>query len=97
MDWTLDSLKKLYEKPFLELVFQASAVHHQHHSHSKVQKCHLISVKTGGCSEDCKYCAQSARYKTFIQTPYFLTEEEVLQKARNAKANGDDKQFKNCG
>ena len=58
----VEELQALYREPILELVYRAAAVHRRHHNAREVQLCHLVSVKTGGCSEDCKYCAQSSRY-----------------------------------
>ena len=59
-DWTIEELKQLYEMPLLELIAKSNSIHNQHHTPSEVQLCSLISIKTGGCPEDCKYCAQSS-------------------------------------
>lgn len=85
---TLDELKAVYEQPFLELVYQAATVHRQHHAPDDIQRCALLSVKTGGCSEDCGYCAQSARFKTPVAATPLMTVDEVREKAEQAKALG---------
>lgn len=87
-DWTLDEIRALYNKPVLELVYQAATVHRQHHDGSEVQRCQLASIKTGGCPEDCSYCAQSSRYQTSIKAQALLKKEEVLRQAAQAKQDG---------
>ncbi len=87
-DWTREEIQSIYHQPLLELVYQAASLHRRHHNPREVQICHLISVKTGGCPEDCKYCAQSSRYTTFIQAQPLLKEEEVLDRAKKAAAKG---------
>ena len=69
----LNEVKTLYHTPFLELVYQAATIHRQYHDPSEVQLCTLLSVKTGGCSEDCSYCPQAARYHTDIEKQKFST------------------------
>ena len=63
----LDDLKAVYALPLLELLFRAQQVHREQHAPNDIQRCALLSVKTGGCPEDCGYCAQSARYKTEVE------------------------------
>ncbi len=87
-DWSLAELRAIYELPLLELVRRAAAIHRQFHDPAEVQVCKLISVKTGGCPEDCSYCAQSSRYQTGIDSEPLLDRETVLGIARQAKANG---------
>lgn len=87
-DWSIEELAELYELPLLELIQKAASVHSQYHPKSEVQIAHLISVRTGGCSEDCKYCAQSARYKTSVKAEPMLDLKEVLQRAKEAKEYG---------
>lgn len=87
-DWTLEELQQLYDQPLVDLIEQARVVHAAHHSPGEVQMCHLISVKTGGCSEDCKYCAQSSRYQTPIQATPMMEVEEVVTLATQAKEKG---------
>ena len=60
-NWTLEEIKEIYDKPLLELVFEAASVHREHHNSKEVQVSSLISIKTGGCPEDCAYCPQAAR------------------------------------
>lgn len=66
-DWTLDEVRDLFGVPLLELVHRASLVHRQFHDPAEVQVCQLRSIKTGGCPEDCRYCAQSAHHRTGIR------------------------------
>lgn len=85
---TLSELQAIYRQPLPELIFQAATVHRAHHDPGEVQRCVLLSIKTGGCSEDCGYCAQSARYATGVAASPLLEVEEVVQRARQAKALG---------
>jgi biotin synthase len=85
---TLDALRNLYRLPLAELVFRAADVHRSHHDIQDIQKCALLSIKTGGCSEDCGYCAQSARYKTGVPATPLLSLEEVRERATQAKQLG---------
>jgi biotin synthase len=85
---TFDRLKALYHTPFFELIAQARSVYLEHWQGGEVQLCTLLSIKTGGCSEDCSYCAQSARYKTGVQAERLMKTEDVLAVARRAKENG---------
>jgi len=87
-DWTLAEIQELYDTPLLDLVFQAAAVHRKHHNSTEVQVCKLISIKTGGCSEDCKYCSQSSRYETEVDSSPLMSTEEVLAIAQRAKDAG---------
>jgi biotin synthase len=87
-DWTIEELQELYASPLLPLVAQAHRVHQEFHKVGEVQVCSLISIKTGGCPENCKYCAQSASYKTPIAAQPLMQREEVLELARQAKARG---------
>jgi biotin synthase len=87
-NWSIDEIKAIYEKPLLELVFAAAQVHRKFHTGSEVQVCTLLSVKTGGCPEDCAYCPQAARYHTDVKVQALLQEEEVLTAARKARDAG---------
>jgi len=87
-DWSIAEIKEIYEKPLLELVFTAAQVHRQFHTASEVQVCTLLSVKTGGCPEDCAYCPQAARYHTDIKVQALLNEDIVLANAQKAKDTG---------
>ena len=81
-------LHRLYHQPFFELIKQARAVHEENWPEREVQLCTLLSIKTGGCSEDCGYCAQSARYTTGVQNERLMGTEDVMAKAEAAKASG---------
>ena len=83
-NWTLDEVKAIYHQPVLELVTRAAAVHQQHQATGEVQVCTLLSVKTGGCPEDCAYCPQAARYHTGVQAHKLLPDAEVLAAALRA-------------
>ncbi|EOD32459.1 biotin synthase, BioB [Emiliania huxleyi CCMP1516] len=87
-DWTREEIAAIYRLPFTELLHQASTVHRQHFDPLEVQKCTLLSIKTGGCNEDCKYCAQSTRYKTFVKPEPLMSVDAVTEAARRAKAAG---------
>jgi biotin synthase len=81
-------LQELYQRPLFELIERARAVFLAHWSGDEVQLCTLLSIKTGGCSEDCAYCAQSARYDTGIKAGRLLPREAIMTEARRAKENG---------
>jgi biotin synthase len=85
---TYSELHRLYHLPFFDLLKQARAVHEEHWPEREVQLCTLLSIKTGGCSEDCGYCAQSARYSTGVQAEKLMEREQVMERAHAAKANG---------
>ncbi len=87
-DWSLQQISEIYHSPLLDLVYRAATVHRQYHSASEVQVCTLLSVKTGGCPEDCAYCPQAARYQTDVKAHKLLDVDTVLEKAREAKDNG---------
>ncbi|MEH0835075.1 biotin synthase BioB [Pectobacterium cacticida] len=86
--WTLEQAQDLFNRPFLELMFEAQQVHRQHFDPRQVQVSTLLSIKTGACPEDCKYCPQSSRYRTGIETERLMQVEQVLESARQAKAAG---------
>ena len=87
-DWTRGEVRDLYHQPLLELIFAAQQKHRQYHAPGEVQLCRLLSIKTGGCPEDCAYCPQSARYETGILPEVPLTVEEVSRAAERAKREG---------
>jgi biotin synthase len=87
-NWTREEIAAIYNKPVLELVYEGASIHRQYHDPSEVQVCTLLSVKTGGCPEDCAYCPQAARYHTDVKVHKLLEVEEVLGKAREAQAAG---------
>lgn len=85
---SISEVESIYTLPLTELVFRAAAVHREHHKPDQVQGCMLLSIKTGGCPEDCAYCPQSARYDTHVEHQPLMPLEETLTAARNAKAQG---------
>lgn len=87
-NWTRAEITSIYNKPALELIYEAATVHRRFHDPSEVQVCTLLSVKTGGCPEDCSYCPQAARYHTGVHVHKLLEVDEVLVKAREAKESG---------
>ena len=88
---TKESLLELYNKPLLELVFEAATVHRLHHNPREVQMSSLLSIKTGGCPEDCGYCPQAARYHTDVEAHKLMSVESVIEQAQNAKSNGSSR------
>jgi biotin synthase len=86
--WTREEITAIYNTPVLELMYQAASVHREFHDPQEVQVCTLLSVKTGGCPEDCAYCPQAARYHTDVKVHKLLEVEEVLGKALEAKEAG---------
>jgi biotin synthase len=84
----LDELQRLYSQPFFELIEQSRAVHLRHWRGEEVQRCSLLSIKTGGCSEDCSYCAQSAHYSTGVEREELMPIEEIISAAQQARAQG---------
>jgi biotin synthase len=87
-DWTLDEIRAIYDQPVLELIFKAATIHKKYQATGEVQVCTLLSVKTGGCSEDCAYCPQAARYNTGVDAHKLMTYEQVIDKALDAKNGG---------
>lgn len=89
--WTLPEVRKLFDMPFLELMFRAQQIHRKHFNSRQIQVSTLLSIKTGACPEDCKYCPQSARYKTGLESERLMEVEAVLKSARQAKAAGSSR------
>jgi biotin synthase len=87
-DWTLGEVRALHDLPLLELIHRAQTVHRQNFGDNKVQLCSLLSVKTGGCPEDCSYCPQAARYHTGIEAQPLLETQAVLAAATQAREAG---------
>jgi len=87
-DWSLDEARAVYTAPFADLVFHAQRVHRENFAPNRVQVSTLLSVKTGACPEDCKYCPQSVRYDTGLEREELLQVDEVVAAARSAKAQG---------
>jgi biotin synthase len=87
-DWTFDEVKAMYELPFNDLLFQAQTVHRNHFDPNAVQVSTLLSIKTGACPEDCKYCSQSGHYNTELEKEKLMAVANVLEEAKQAKING---------
>jgi biotin synthase len=87
-DWTRDEIRALFDLPFPELMFEAARVHRMHFDPAEVQISTLLSIKTGGCPEDCAYCPQSAKYDTGVKADKLMALDAVLAEARAAKAAG---------
>ncbi|MFC5301493.1 biotin synthase BioB [Azospira restricta] len=86
--WTVAEVEALFEMPFMDLVWRAQQVHRQHFDANEIQRSTLLSVKTGGCSEDCGYCSQSARNKAELEREKLMPVEEVVAAAKKAKEKG---------
>lgn len=87
-NWTRAEITDIYNSPVLDLIYRAATVHRQHHDPQEVQVCTLLSVKTGGCPEDCAYCPQAARYHTGVKVHKLMEVDEVLTAAHRAKESG---------
>lgn len=87
-DWTIPEIEAIYTASLPDLLYRAQSLHRDHHSPSEVQGCMLLSIKTGGCPEDCGYCPQSARYPTGVPRQDLMSVEETLAAARSARAQG---------
>ena len=87
-DWRLDEVEALFQLPFMDLLFRAQQVHRAHHVPNRVQMSTLVSVKTGGCPEDCAYCPQSVHYDTGVAREELMPVDAVLDAARRAQAAG---------
>jgi biotin synthase len=86
--WTKAEISEIYNSPLLELIYKAATVHREYHATGEVQVCTLLSIKTGGCPEDCAYCPQAARYNTGVDVQSLMKKEEVLAYAEKAKNAG---------
>lgn len=86
--WGIGAVVALFELPFMELIYRAAEVHRAHFDPSAVQRSTLLSIKTGGCSEDCSYCSQAKRYNTGVESQPLMSVEQVVERAKLAKANG---------
>lgn len=87
-DWTVDEVLEILSAPFMDLVYAAATVHRMHFDPDEVQVSSLLSIKTGACPEDCKYCPQSAWYKTGLIKESLLAYDTIMEKARIAKSHG---------
>lgn len=90
-NWTKEEIAGIYHSPLLELIYKASTLHRRHHDPRAVQQCTLLSIKTGGCSEDCSYCPQSARYETSVKAEKMLDPDTVYTAAKLAKEAGSSR------
>ncbi|TNH14812.1 biotin synthase BioB [Testudinibacter sp. TR-2022] len=86
--WSVCKVEALFETPFLDLIYRAAQVHREHFNPQAIQLSTLLSIKTGGCPEDCSYCPQSARYQTGVQNQQLLEIDEIVEKAKIAKSRG---------
>ena len=87
-DWQLDEILELFNLPFNDLIFNAALIHRKYQQNNQVQISTLLSIKTGSCPEDCKYCPQSAHYNTGLKKEPFMQIKEVVKAAKNAKEAG---------
>ena len=87
-DWKRDEVAEIYQSPLAALIYRAQTVHREFHQADRVQTCQLISIKTGGCPEDCAYCPQSAHYETDVEREELLDPQHVIRVARDAVARG---------
>lgn len=87
-NWTIEQISDIYHRPLLELIYEAASVHRTFQDTAEVQVCTLLSIKTGGCPEDCAYCPQAARYNTGVNVQALMDKEEVIRYAEKAKAAG---------
>jgi len=90
-NWNAEKINNLFEKPFLDLVFEAQKIHREHFNASEVQLSTLLSIKTGSCPEDCSYCPQSGHYNTGLQKEKLIDVDAVIEKAKQAKASGSSR------
>lgn len=90
-DWTRQEIQALYDLPFMDLVFEAQRIHRQYFSANQIQVSTLLSIKTGRCPEDCKYCSQSARYDSKLEAEKRIAVEKVIAEAKKAKESGSSR------
>lgn len=90
-DWTREEILEIYNKPLMELLYEAATIHRQHHDPNTVQVSTLLSIKTGGCPEDCGYCPQAARYHTDLEGNDLMSVNQVKAQALRAKAAGSSR------
>lgn len=87
-DWKYEEIKEIYDTPLMDLIYKAASVHRAYFHPLEVQQSTLLSIKTGGCSENCGYCSQSQHHKTFVKPTPTMKVEEILAAARRAKEAG---------
>lgn len=90
-DWTRDEIQALYEQPFLDLVFKAQQIHREHFEANTIQVSTLLSIKTGKCPEDCKYCSQSVHYDSKLEAEKRIAVDKVIREAKEAIASGSSR------
>lgn len=88
IDYDIESVRKIYQLPFNDLLYKAHQIHREHHSPNKIQVAELLSIKTGACPEDCGYCSQSGHFKTHVEKEKLIPIDTVIAKAKAAKARG---------
>ena len=86
--WSLEDIEALYHLPFNDLIYKAQTIHRENHDPNKIQVSTLMSIKTGGCPEDCKYCSQSIKYNTDVEIEKLLSVDDVVAQAKAAKDSG---------
>jgi biotin synthase len=86
--WSQQAITEIYTQPFNDLLFEAHQTHRKYHAPNALQAATLLNIKTGACPEDCGYCSQSGHYKTHVEKEKLMSVEDVLNKAREARANG---------
>lgn len=89
--WTKNEISEIYHRPLLDLIFEAAGIHRANNDYSEVQISSLISIKTGGCPEDCAYCPQAARYQTDVNVHKMMQVDEVVTAAKEAKESGSSR------
>jgi biotin synthase len=92
-NWTKEEIIAIYNKPLMDLLYEAASIHREHHNPNVVQVSTLLSIKTGGCPEDCGYCPQAARYHTDIEGNDLMGVQQVKAQALRAKASGSSRVF----
>jgi len=90
-NWTKEEIISIYNKPMMDLLFEAATIHREHHDPNVVQVSTLVSIKTGGCSEDCGYCPQAARYNTGVEGNNLMSVKQVKEQAIQAKSSGSSR------
>jgi biotin synthase len=87
-NWTISEIKEIYKTPIIDLVFESALIHRKFHNSRAIQVSALLSIKTGGCTEDCKYCSQSIFYKTNVEDSEMVSKDQIIKKAQEAKVSG---------
>ena len=90
-NWTKDEIIAIYNKPMMDLLYEAATIHRQKHDPNVVQVSTLLSIKTGGCPEDCGYCPQAARYNTGVEGNDLMSVSQVKAQALRAKSSGSSR------